>query len=567
MSATVPANPGRAADLESSDLNPPMARWFALAAKLSAKLFAKLSVTLFVTLSIAGSLAACSFVPAWQRPAVPLPAQWPAPDSKRPAGTAPAGTALSATVPVESQWWRAYGDPALDTLVVRALAHNFTLAQAVATVDAARANARVAGAPLLPALTLNGSVDRGHSPTSNSSAHKQSLFAQASYEIDFWGLHRANADSAAMRAEASAFDRDTAALTLTASVVDTYFQLQSLRRRVALAQSVADDARQLLALLVAQQAAGVATELQVQQQRNALATFEAAVPVLQTQQDQNAHLLATLLGEPPGTAATPGTATTPIESIAVPQARANLPAALLDMRPDIRAQEARLKAANFDIGAARAAFLPNLALTADGGFGSPSLAHFLANPLGYVAASLSAPLFEGGALSGQLAINEALVREAAAGYRQTVLTALQDVEDALSASAQQALAEASEAQAAEAAAKAAGLAQASYGAGTVDFLTVLDAQRTRYQSEDALVQAHLARLQASVGLFRAFGGGCVSNGCLAQNPQDSQNPPNPQNVKGAENETSAQNTKDAPLAPSSELASGASPRFTEPLAR
>jgi multidrug efflux system outer membrane protein len=442
-------------------------------------------------------VAGCSLVPAYRRPATPVPAQW---------DTASA-TPLADTVPVETGWWRAYGDSALDALVDRCLAHNFSLAVAVATVDAARANAQRAGAFLYPALTLNGTFQRGstsNSSGSSSSKSAQSLFAQASYEVDFWGLNRANADAAKMLARASEFDRDTVALTLTASVADTYFQIQSLRRRVALAQTVAGDAHRLLALVLAQQAAGVATELQVQQQRNAVATFDAAIPILQQQLNSNMHLLATLIGAAPEKFST---FEVRLDQIAIPEARPGLPAALLETRPDIRAQEARLKAANFSVGAARAAFFPNLVLTADGGFGSQSLSNFLSNPVGAIGASLAAPLFEGGALAGQLNLSEAAVAQAVAGYRQTVVAAFQDVEDSLSASADERRAEAADADAADAAGKAALLARAQYAAGIVDFLTVLDTERVRYQAEDALVQTRLARLQASVSLFRAFGGG------------------------------------------------------------
>ncbi|MFP3643998.1 efflux transporter outer membrane subunit [Paraburkholderia sp. SIMBA_054] len=461
------------------------------------------------------ALAGCSLVPAYHRPATPTPTQWDGADA----------SSLAGTLPVESGWWRAYDDTTLDALVGRCLAHNFTLANAVATVDEARANAERAGAPLFPALTLNGTFQRGHNPTSNSSAGKQNLFAQASYEVDFWGLNRANASAADMIARASGFDRDTVALTLTASVADTYFQVQSLRRRVALAQAVADDASKLLTLVLAQQAVGVATELQVQQQRNALSTFNAAVPVLQQQLEQNMHLLATLVGEAPEQFKVPDVA---LGGITIPEPRPNLPATLLEIRPDIRAQEARLEAANFDVGAARAAFFPNLVLTAAGGFGTNSLSNFLSNPLGAVGASLIAPLFEGGALTGQLHMNQAAVRQAVANYRQTVIAAFQDVEDSLSAAAGQRQAEGADTDAADAARKAALLARQQYTAGTVDFLTVLDAERTRYQSEDTLAQARLARLQASVSLFRAFGGGYGASETEPLNANTGGSPQHPQ---------------------------------------
>jgi NodT family efflux transporter outer membrane factor (OMF) lipoprotein len=430
--------------------------------------------------------------PPYRTPSTPLPGAFNT-------------TSLDTTVPVRNGWWHAYRDPALDALVAQSLAHNYSLASAIAAVEQARGTAEKAGAAQYPSLGIGGTFDRAHQGGhGGSNTRSQSLYAQASYEIDFWGFNAATADSASLLARASEFDRDTVALTLTASVVDTYFAVQSLSRRVILARSIADDAARVLHLLLAQQDAGVATELQVQQQRNALATFEAAVPTLQQQLEIEQHALAVLTGNAPEHGAVQ---TVTLTDIPIPQARPDLPASLLETRPDIRAKEAQMQSANFDVGAARAAFMPNIVLTADGGLKSKSLSNFLASPFASLAASLAAPVFDGGALRGQLRAAKGAAAKSVADYQQTVMSALQDVEDSLTTSRQQALAEASDRTAADAATKAATLAEAQYRMGTVDFLTVLDAQRTRYQAEDTLVQACLARLQASVSLFRAFGGG------------------------------------------------------------
>jgi NodT family efflux transporter outer membrane factor (OMF) lipoprotein len=455
-------------------------------------------VPLLASVLMFGLFSGCSLVPAYKRPDAPTASVW----------SSAAQASLADAVPVRSGWWRSYRDPALNALVERSLQHNFSLASALANVAAARANVEKAGAPLYPALTLNGTFNRSHqsgnSSGSGSSSHGQSLFAQAGYEIDFWGLNAANADSAQMLARATGFDRDTVALTLTAAVVDTWFQIQSQRQRVALARTIAEDAAKILTLLQAQEDAGVATQLQVEQQRNALATFQAAIPALQQQLDENVHLLATLIGAAPEALAV---ADADLVSIPIPQPLPNLPSSLLDTRPDIRSMEARLQAANYSVGAARAAFFPSMVLTADGGLSSSSLSRFLASPVASVAASLAAPIFDGGALRGQLHASQAAVAKAVADYRQSVVSALQDVEDSLSAAALQRQVEIADQAAADAARKAATLADAQYRLGTIDFLTVLDTQRTLYQAEDALVQTRLARLQASVSLFRAFGGG------------------------------------------------------------
>jgi NodT family efflux transporter outer membrane factor (OMF) lipoprotein len=440
-------------------------------------------------------ISACSMVPVYQRPETPLAAAF----------DGAAGQALADTVPVRSGWWREYRDPALDALVDRSLRHSFTLASAIATVEQARGNAEKAGAAQYPSLSVGGTFDRGHQGgRGGSTTRNQSLFAEASFEIDFWGLNAANAKAADLVARASEFDRDTVALTLTASVTDTYFQAQTLHGRLALARTIADNAAHLLRLLVAQQGAGVATELQVQQQRNALATFQAAIPTLQQQLDAAVHALAVLVGTAPEQF---DVSDIPLADIVIPQPRANLPASVLTTRPDIRAREAQLQSANQTVGAARAAFLPNLVLTADGGVSSKSLSRFLSSPFASLASALVAPVLDGGALRGQLHATRGAEAKAAADYQQAVIAALQDVEDSLSAARQQGLAESADQTAADAARKAASLAQSQYTLGTIDFLTVLDAQRTLYQAEDTLVQVRLARLQASVSLFRAFGGG------------------------------------------------------------
>jgi NodT family efflux transporter outer membrane factor (OMF) lipoprotein len=450
-----------------------------------------LSACVLVTL-----VAGCSLVPPYQRPETPMPSAFEG---------AASNLSLDATVPVRAGWWHTYGDPALDALVNDSLEHNYSLASAIAAVEEARGTAEKVGAAQYPTLSAGATFDRSHQGGHHGSNTKsQSLFGEARYEVDFWGLNAATANASTLLARASEFDLDTVALTLTASVVDTYFSVQSLRRRLALARTIADDASRVLQLLLAQQAAGVATELQVQQQRNALSTFQAAVPALEQQLELEQHALAVLTGRAPERFAV---REVPLAGIPIPQPRPGLPASLLQTRPDIRAKEAQVQSSNFDVGAARAAFLPGLVLTADGGLASKSLSRFLSSPFASIAAALAAPLFDGGALRGQLHASQGAAAKSVADYQQTVITALQEVEDSLTTVHQQELVEAADRSAADAAAKAATLAEAQYRLGTIDFLSVLDAQRTRYQAEDTLVQARLARLQASVSVFRAFGGG------------------------------------------------------------
>jgi NodT family efflux transporter outer membrane factor (OMF) lipoprotein len=414
---------------------------------------------------------------------------------------------LQDAVAVRSGWWRSFGSNELSTLEQRGLAANYNLKAAIARIEETRGTAQIAGAPLYPALSLNGALDRSNGRgTDLKTSRTQSLFGLATYEVDFWGKNRANADSAQSLTVASQFDSDTVAMTLAASVADTYFQVLSLRQRIRLAKTIARDAARVLSLIEARLSVGTAAEVDVAQQRNAVATFNAAVPLLQQQLEQSLHLLAVLVGDIPENFTVEARS---LDDIVVPQVKADLPSVVLRQRPDIGAAEARLVADNFNVGAARAAFYPSLNLTAAGGIASPSFSRFFpeAKGLSDLGGTLLQPLFSGGQLEGQLRLSRAQVVELTATYRQTVITALQDVEDSLSAVAQVRQLEQATKEAADAARDAAHLAAIQFQLGTADFLTVLTIERTLYQSEDALLQVRLQRLQAAVGLFRALGGG------------------------------------------------------------
>lgn len=437
------------------------------------------------------SAGGCSLVPKYDSPKTPPVAAW--------------NTSLPSDLdssPVRIGWWHSFASAELDRLMARSLSGSFTLQAAIARVRQAEGTARIDAAPLWPAINLTG-IQNQTNGTRNTGTHQ--IFAQAGYELDFWGKNRAAAASGAALVRASAFDVDTVAMTLCASVADTYFAILSLRERIRLARQIARDARGVLGLIRVQREAGTATDLQVQQQETAVATFDAAVPALQQQMDLAIHALAVLSGQPPE-GFTVGTET--LDEIARPKVRPDLPPVLLARRPDIRAAEERLVSANFDIGVARAAFFPDLSLTAALGLESNSLSHFFPpDALTDVGASLLQPLFRGGQLEGQLKFSREKQIELIATYRQTVLAAFQDVEDALSTIDHARTQEEIETKAVAAAQKAADLARLQYRLGSADYLSVLATEQTIYQARDAFLQLHLRRLQAIVGLCRALGGG------------------------------------------------------------
>lgn len=427
------------------------------------------------------ALSGCSMVPEYRQPELPVAAQWDGtPDSQ----SAPGG-----------QWWREFHSTELDSLITRGLASNYTLKAAVSRIDEARASAQVVGAGQYPALNLGGNFQRQNNYGTTA---KRSVFAEATYEVDFWGKQRAAADSADALANASVFDAHTLRMTLGASIADSYFQVLSLEERLRLAQSIADDARQVLDLVEVQASQGAVSNLEVAQQRNAMQTFEAAMPGLRQQRDLALYQLAVLVGAPPQGFHLQGNG---LDTLQVPQPSTGLPIGLLRQRPDIQAAEARLTSANFDVGVARAAFLPNLSLDLLGGIDT-----IAGGQIWSAIGTLSQPLFAGGQLKGQLHFDQAHVQELTASYRESIIEALQDVQTQVSAARELDKSYALNQSAVDSAREAARLAQVRYRLGSTDFQTLLIVERTQYQAEDTLLQVRLQHLQAAVGLFRALGG-------------------------------------------------------------
>ncbi|RAR84946.1 efflux transporter outer membrane subunit [Paracidovorax anthurii] len=436
-----------------------------------------------VAATLAGSLmlGACATVPAPPPPAVALPAHW--------SGT---GDAASASAP--SRWWRAFGSTPLDALVTRGLDEGLTVQIAVARLEQARAAAQISGAALYPSLSAGLNASGG----SGNSSPKRSLSVTGTMGVDLWGLNAAKADSAGSTAEASGFDLETARQTLAANITLAYLQLLALDERIDLSRRIASDAQQLLTLVEKQASLGAASTLDVAQQRNTVQTFLAATPQLRMQRDTLQGQLAVLVNATPQEF---GVQPEPFLSIAVPQVQAIAPAQAIAGRPEVRAAEERLKAARFDVAAARAAFLPSVSITAQAGA--------VLNPtqaLWSLGGVLLQPLFDAGRLDGQLRSDRAHAEELAATYRQAILQALQEAQAQLVAVQRLQEAETQNQAAVQSAQEALRLSRIRYDRGAYDLLAVIINERTLYQAQDTLLQARMQRLQAAVGLYRAFGG-------------------------------------------------------------
>jgi multidrug efflux system outer membrane protein len=407
-------------------------------------------------------------------------------------------------------WWRGFGSSELDAYITQARGANNDIAAAVARVRQADALAIIAGAQLLPtvgasvtAVTERTQATRGGGFTD---FHQISPQLTASYMIDFWGKNRAAQAAAIATATASRRDQATVELTVMTGVALTYFQSLEVRDRLAVAQGNLASAEAILRGLRLQLAAGIATALDVAQQETTVSTLSAAIPPLRQQLQQMIDALAVLTGQPPESVQV---STTALADLSIPVVRPGLPSELLARRPDVAEAEAQLIAANANIAVARAAFFPSIELTASGGFASSSLSSLLLASSGVysAAASLSQPIFEGGALRAQLEFAQARRDELVANYRKVILSALGNVEDALVAVQQSAEQVSREETAVAKARRAHDIAQAQLHSGTVSILTVLNTETALFSAQDALIQARFAHVQSLVSLFGALGGG------------------------------------------------------------
>jgi outer membrane protein, multidrug efflux system len=431
------------------------------------------------------------------------------PGAYRSAGSGNQDAALPAI-----DWWRGFGSPELSALIEEAQKVNLDLAAATARILQADAQARVAGAPLLPSLNFGG--QEGYSRVSGSSlnglstggreAVNYSTSLSASYQIDFWGQYRDALQAAEETAVANRFDRDVTALTSLTAVATAYFNVLASQDRIRTANSNIASASRVLDAIKERRKAGTGTDLDVAQQESVVANQKALVPPLRQTLDQNINALAVLVSRPSESVRVVGGS---MNQLTVPRITPGLPSEILTQRPDIRRQEAQLASATANVGSARANFYPNIQLTGQGGYQSSALSSLFQPHAAFfnMVGGITQPIFDGGTILGNFELAKAKQDELLQDYRKTVVQSFSDVNNALFSIKQTTIKLALQRDVVRASRRAFDLSEQQLHAGTADIVTVLNTQLTLFQAEDALWQAQLARLLAFISLYQALGGG------------------------------------------------------------
>lgn len=470
--------------------------------------------SIFLVSTAALLLSGCAVGPRYVAPKMTAPAEFSYGPAIKARGSGADNAALV-------DWWRGFNDPVLTGLVERAIGQNLDLQQAVARVTQARAALKGANAALLPVGQVSGQGGETYQsketpigrlasafPGFERSTESYDLSVGVSWELDLFGGRDAARDAARAEWQASAAGAVAARLAVIGQTADTYIQVRALQARLVIARDQLKTQKGLTDLVRLQFQKGFASELQLRQAEGALGQLQAALPALQNQIDVTMNALDVLVGEQPGTARMTLAAD---GDVPAPPAIASVdgPSALLRRRPDIIAAERTLAASNARIGAAMAEYYPKFSLsgllgtattTAGGLFGGGATQ---ANGV----LGLRWRLFDFGRIDAEIRAAKGRNVEMLAAYRQTVLRASQDVEDAFSTLVQQEARAHALVQAESALARARGASLAAYKSGAVSLIEVLDADRRLLEARDGVVQARAAASRGAVASFRALGGG------------------------------------------------------------
>jgi len=448
-------------------------------------------------------LGACAVGPDYHAPAFDLPADWSTARNER---------GSSARIEDLSQWWTRFEDPVLNDLITRAIENNPDRAAALASIREARARAKIAGASRYPAIDAGGAAGAYQS----GSADWNGLYSaglDASWEADIFGGVKQELKAAEATLQAREAAHVDVLTSLTAEVAVTYVEIRTLQERLRLTRASIVAQEETFDQVRWRAEAGLTSSLDVEQARANFESTRAQIPTLQDTLANAFTSLSVLLGESPGIVE--ATLTSPSDiPVAEPINADVLPADLLRQRADLRSAERNLAAQSARVGVATTALYPRLTLSGSLGASADDLSGLLdetglANSL---VSSLSAPVFNAGALRANVEAEDAVLEQALASYESAVLLALKEVEDALSAASTARARSDFLDKAVRASQQAYDMALLEYQTGLVDFQTVLDTQRTLLSLQDDLAQSQAAETNSQIATYKALGGGWSQTG-------------------------------------------------------
>ena len=457
-----------------------------------------------IALLVGAALSGCTVGPDYQRPDIDVPAGW---------RLGPTEAEQISNV----EWWDQFQDPVLSDLVRTALASNKDLKVATANVAQAAAQYGIVRSAQLPQVDANASAARqglSHTsavgaPTGGAIFNNYGVNLSASFELDIWGKLRRATESAEANLLASEQGRGTVVLTLVASVANGYIQLRALDRQLQIAQSTRGTLGEAARVQRIRMEEGAIPDSDYQQAEAQYREAASRVPELERQIAQQENFISVLLGRNPG----PIARGRQIGDLLFPTIPAGLPSSLLERRPDIRQAEDNLIAANANIGVAKAAYFPDISLTAALGLQSAQLSDLFKGPskAWSFGGSLLQPIFEGGRLRSQVALAEALQQQALYTYERSIISAFQDVDNALVDRAKFGEVREEQAREVDALRRFRDLADLRYREGATIYLEVATAEQTLFNAELALVATQSQLFQSYANLYKAMGGGWVED--------------------------------------------------------
>ena len=442
-------------------------------------------------------LTGCAISPDYLRPTIKTPATW----------TISYDEAAGMT---DVAWWKQFNDPVLDELIVTALTNNLDLMAATARVDQFLGQWRTTRSEAFPQIGASAGISR-QQDTKNGLSPGRSPYnlyvgaLSATWEIDLWDRIRRATEAAQAELMASEATRRTILLTLVSNVASNYIVLRGLDRQLEIARQTERAYAESLRIFNLRHTYGTVSQVEVSQVESEYENARQLIPLLEGQISQQEHLIAVLLGQNPKTIHRGKT----IDQLTIPGIPAGLPSQLLEQRPDIIEAEQVLIAANARIGVARALYYPNVSLTGALGITTIHSADLFDGGSGTwaVAGDLLTPVFTFGNIEGQVMTAEAVQREALYRYRQSIISAFRDVEDALVATTKGRESQKAKGRRVNALETYARLAKDQYNAGTTSYLQVLDANRSLFSSQLDYAQSQAVVITSLVNVYRSMGGG------------------------------------------------------------